>query len=80
MKIIRIESWKALPPLALSWMQWLGDFSPTYDGTLKGYKLGTDGEGGKEYVDSGELRELAQACITVADWLDSLPDEEGGKA
>ena len=76
MKVIRVEEWRALPSLALTWMKWLGDFGPTYDGTLKGYKLGTDGECGKAYVDSGELRELAQACIAVADWLDALPDDE----
>jgi hypothetical protein len=77
MKIIRIGDWYDLSPLVLTWMKWLGNFSPTYDGTLKGYKLDSDdGEGYKEYLDSGELRELAQSCIVVADWLDALPDEQ----
>jgi hypothetical protein len=75
MKKINIDDWRALPPLVLTWMEWLGHFSPTYDGDIKGHKLDSDGEGGKEYLDSGELRELSQACIIVADWLDALPDE-----
>lgn len=39
--------------------------------TKKGYMWDSEsGEGGKVYLDSGELRELANSCIEVANWLD----------
>jgi hypothetical protein len=66
-------------------MLWLGHFSPTVrakDGEIKGYMLDADGDGGKTYLTSAELRDLAAACIEVADWLDErkrivLLDREG---
>lgn len=61
-----------LSGLALTWMKFLGDFSPVSnpkEKQLKGYMHDDDG-GCKVYLDSGELRELAQACIEAADWLD----------
>lgn len=61
-----------LSNLAKTWMQYLGGFSPTTNAsekTLKGYMHDDDG-GGKVYLDSGELRELAKACNEAADWLD----------
>ena len=58
--------------LAKTWMKFLGDFGPTVkeeSRELKGDIYDEEG-GGKVYLDSGELRELAAACNEVADWLD----------
>ena len=63
---------KELSANAMVWMKFLGDFSPTCNEArkeLKGYMFDESG-GGKAYIYSGELRELARACIEVADWLD----------
>ncbi len=55
-----------------TWMEWLGEFSPTVDKrTVKGYRIGPDGEAGKSYLDSNDLRHLAAACTEMADWLDA---------
>jgi hypothetical protein len=54
-------------------MQWMGNFSPTYnveDKEVKGYKLYTDGESGKAYLTSDQLRDISDACLMVAEWLD----------
>ena len=51
----------------------LGNFSPTVNAAhrdLKGYTLDADGEPGKCYYSSDDLREIAKACIEAADWLD----------
>ena len=58
---------------AKAWMKFLGNFTPTVlpeRRELKGYALDENGESGKAYYASGELRELAAACSEVADWLD----------
>lgn len=58
---------------AKSWMKLLGNFGPTVRAEqreLKGTTVDDDGDHVKTYYDSGELRELAKACIEVADWLD----------
>lgn len=63
---------KDLSNNAKSMMQFLGRFNPTVNvqhKTVKGYMHDEDG-GGKVYLDSGELRELALACNEVAEWLD----------
>ena len=59
--------------VALAWMQLIGNFGPTVHADkreLKGYTMDSDGDTVKTYYDSGELRELANSCIEVADWLD----------
>ena len=68
------KPWEQLSANALAWMALLGNFGPTVreaDKTVKGYMLDNDGEGSSIYIDSGELRELSQACAEVADWLDA---------
>lgn len=65
--------WDSLSNLTLSVMRNMGGFGPTSkpeDRQVKGYTIGPDGEGGKSYYDSGELREIAAACNEAADWLD----------
>ena len=64
-----------------SWMEFLGNFSPTVNEQsreLKGYMHDEEGVG-KVYLNSGELRLLATACIEVADWLDNRARFEAGK-
>lgn len=72
---------KDLGVLAKTYMELLGNFSPTVkpqDKQVKGYMLDPDGyEGDKVYLDSGELRELALSCNAVADWLDKRAENEG---
>lgn len=41
---------------------------------LKGYLYDDEG-GGKAYLDSGELREIAASCIEVANWLEDRADK-----
>ena len=60
------------------WMRALGNFTPTVNPLyreVKGSMLGEYGDSEKKtYFDSKELRELATACIEVADWLDLRAD------
>ena len=59
------------------WMRALGNFTPTVNPlyrAVKGSMLGEYGDPEKTYFDSKELRELATACIEVADWLDLRAD------
>ena len=59
------------------WMRTLGNFSPTVlteRREIGGVTVDDDGELVKTYFDSKELRELATACIEVADWLDLRAD------
>lgn len=58
---------------AKAWMKLLGNFGPTVRAEsreMKGMTVDECGDHVKTYYDSGELRELAKACIEVADWLD----------
>lgn len=61
--------------LCNEWMRFLGNFGPTVHADrrqIKGYMIDPeDGEGGKVYLDSNELRALAEACIQMANWLDA---------
>lgn len=52
----------------------LGEYSPTVHAVNKELKGHHDG--GKSYITSDELRELAAACIEAADWLDNRADFE----
>ena len=63
-----IKTEKKLSINALSWMEFLGNFTTTSNASqrmIKGYI--NDGD---VYIDSGELRELSLACIEISDWLD----------
>lgn len=68
--------------LCNTWMKFLGNFGPTVNvdsREIKGYMLDPDdGEGGKVYLDSGELRELANACNEMANWLDARATRSAG--
>jgi len=67
------REWKRLPEKTLDVMKELGEFSPTasvQNREVKGYMIGADGEGGKTYFTSADLREIATACNEVAQWLD----------
>ena len=60
----------------------LGNFSPTVNVShreLKGYTLDKDGDASKTYWDSKELREIAESCIAVANWLDLRAEQELNK-
>ncbi len=55
-------------------MDELGDFSPTVNAAnkeIKGYM-----DDGKTYWDSAYLRELAESCVAVANWLDLRAEQE----
>lgn len=65
--------WEALSCQTLGVMRDLGNFSPTFHAInreVKGYKLDSEGEAGKCYYTSSDLRQIAIACKEVADWLD----------
>lgn len=54
-------------------MDELGSFSPTVrveEKLVKGYMLDRDGEAGKTYFSSADLRLMAAHFVEVADWLD----------
>jgi hypothetical protein len=76
--------WDDLSNNTKSWMQLLGNFTPTVnvkDRMVKGYTIDPDdGSAGKTYHTSDELRELAEACNEVADWLDNRAAEANGDA
>jgi hypothetical protein len=56
-------------------MRFLGNFPPTSDpsrGQLEGVVLDDDCNGGtKCYLGPKDLRDLASACVEVADWLET---------
>ena len=57
-----------------AWMRTLGNFTPTVNAAyreVKGSMLGEYGDAEKTYFSSLELRELAAACVEVANWLDA---------
>lgn len=65
--------WEQVSEKSREIMKKLGDFSPTVhtqEREVKGYTFDEDG-GGKTYWTSYDLRNIASACIEVADWLDS---------
>ena len=70
----RMLEWAELPVDVLGVMRELGNFSPTVHAgnrEVKGYMLDSEGEGGKVYWSSADLRHTASACTQVADWLDA---------
>ena len=57
------------------WMDALGNFGPTVNNEhVKGYTCDEYGEGVTTYWDAEQLREIAAACLEVAESL-----EGGGK-
>ena len=65
--------WSETSELARDVMNELGDFGPTIraeDVMVKGYMACNDGDDGRTYWTSDDLRRIAQGCIEVADWLD----------
>jgi len=70
--------WKDLPASTLQAMKDLGNFGPTanaHNREIKGYMHHDNGDDGRTYFDSHELRVLAVACIDVADWLDARAND-----
>lgn len=69
-----MTDWNSLPESARYWMKELGNFGPTARAEAKEVKgcMHDPDEGGtvKTYLDSGDLRAIANACREVADWLD----------
>lgn len=65
--------WAQLPETTHDVMRELGGFSPTvhpHACEVKGYMLDDNGEGGRVYWTSDDLRQIAVACNEVAQWLD----------
>ncbi|MDI1253843.1 hypothetical protein [Thermomonas sp.] len=65
--------WNDISADAREVMQELGNFGPTFhpgDRQVKGFMIDSDGDAGKTYWDSNELRRVAAACNEVAAWLD----------
>ena len=70
--------WFDLSTNARDWMGELGGFGPTVHAgnrEVKGCTLGADGEPGKTYWSSEDLRKIAAACNEVANWLDKRAEE-----
>lgn len=68
---------KELSPAALKTLEWLGNYGPTSNPSLKqikGYMHDLDG-GVKTYINSDALREIAMHLVEVADWLDNRAKE-----
>jgi len=67
-----MTDWHDLGQETLSVMKDLGEFGPTVhvkNREVKGYTFDDEG-GNKTYYSSDDLRNIAAACIKVADWLD----------
>lgn len=65
--------WQKLPTNALDVMKELGNFGPTVNAMqreVKGYMLDDEGDGVSRYWTSDDLRNIANVCNEVADWLD----------
>lgn len=68
-----LAEWEKLSSNAHDVMKDLGDFGPTvhaYAREVKGYIRCEDGEDGRTYYDSNDLRRIAEGCLEVACWLD----------
>lgn len=66
--------WEAISEKARDVMKELGHFGPTTraeEGLVKGYMACDDGDDGRCYWSSDDLRKVAAGCIEVADWLDA---------
>lgn len=75
-------NWEDVSKEARETMTELGGFSPTCHSKnkeVKGYMVDRDGEGGKAYWDSGDLRTMAKHFVEVADWLDNRARSEANE-
>lgn len=65
-------NWEDVSERTRDVMKELGNFGPTVDAIDRAVKGWTyeDGECGKTYWTSDDLRQIAAACIEAADWLD----------
>lgn len=76
-----MKPWEELSENARVTMKAMGNFGPTVHADareVKGYTY-EDGEGGKCYLSSGDLRNISAACEEVAVWLDERADGNGGE-
>lgn len=67
-------NWEDTSELARDVMKELGDFSPTSHPAnveVKGYLHCDEGDDGRTYWTSDDLRKIAAGCVEVADWLDA---------
>lgn len=74
-----VMKWQDLSESALRTMTDLGNFGATVNAQnreVKGYTLDSDGDAGKTYYNSQDLRLMAQDLIEVADWLDKRALQE----
>ena len=65
--------WSEVSYDARMWLDQLGSFGPTVHAgrrELKGCLPCADGDDGRTYLDSDELRKIAAAFTEAADWLD----------
>lgn len=65
--------WSKLTSNALDVMRDIGEFSPTTradEGLVKGYIRCEEGEDGRTYYDSNDLRRISEGCLEVACWLE----------
>lgn len=75
-----MANWEDISASARDVMKALGNFGPTVHASareVKGYTY-EDGEGGKQYLSSDDLRRIAAACEEVAEWLDKRAEREVG--
>ena len=73
-----MKLWDELSENAKCEMLNLGNFGPTVHAAnreVKGYMLDPDGEAVNAYYTSDDLRQLASACVEVAEWLDERAAE-----
>lgn len=73
-----MKAWDELSDNAREFMRDLGNFGPTTNvgyREVKGYMLDPDGDAGKVYYNSSDLRQMALAAVEVADWLDERAAE-----
>lgn len=62
-------------------LEFLGNFGPTatvQDRMVKGWMADSEG-GGKVYLDSTDLRLMAEHLVSIAQWLDDRADQDPGE-
>lgn len=73
------KQWGSISENAKNTMSNLGSFGPTTKSNeklIKGYMVDEDGERGKIYFDSDDLRRMAAGMIEVAEWLENRAKDE----
>lgn len=68
-----MKKWEEVSESARQVMKEMGNFSPTVNAEHKMVKGCTDDGDGtwSTYLDSTDLRNIAEGCKEVADWLDA---------